>query len=156
MPLSFPVLKVVSEARNAHGLRLQDPARYNSYCTKRISTLKRSLKFIQKSKKSPPKPVTLELVQQDSRYPPNSLHVYRINTDRKDILRLCYFLQREHGVNQRVSNRMKSSTANGNIISPDVSKKQFRTPKNYPLYWIQNSFPQIHRHASKSEHTNQL
>src|SRR5271154_5963357 len=68
--LNFGVLKVVSEARNAHGLRLQDPARYNAYCAKRILSLKKSLKFVQKSKKSPPKPVTEELAAQDARYPP--------------------------------------------------------------------------------------
>jgi RNA-binding signal recognition particle 68 len=65
--LNLGVLKVVSEARNAHGLRLQDPARYNTYCAKRILCLKKSLKFTQKSKKAPPKPVTAELVTQDTR-----------------------------------------------------------------------------------------
>jgi len=61
MSLSFPVLRLVSESRNAHGLRLQDPVRY-----------KRALKFIQKSKKTAPKPITLELVQQDARYSSSS------------------------------------------------------------------------------------
>ena len=66
--LNLALLKTVSEARNAHGLRLQDPARYNTYCAKRILSVKKSLKFIQKSKKAPPKPVTAELVTQDTRY----------------------------------------------------------------------------------------
>ena len=66
--LNLRVLKTVSEARSAHGLRLQDPARYNTYCAKRILSIKKSLKFIQKSKKSPPKPVTADLVAQDTRY----------------------------------------------------------------------------------------
>jgi hypothetical protein len=67
MALSFPVLKEVLEARSAHGLRLQDPGRYNTYCAKRILSVKKGLKFIQKSKKAPPKPVTAELVSQDTR-----------------------------------------------------------------------------------------
>jgi hypothetical protein len=66
--LNLAVLKVVSEARNAHGLRLQDPTRYNTYCARRILSVKKSLKFVQKSKKAPPKPVTAELVTQDTRY----------------------------------------------------------------------------------------
>lgn len=66
--LNLAVLKTVIEARNAHGLRLQDPARYNVYCAKRILSVKKSLKFVQKSKKAPPKPVTAELVAQDTRF----------------------------------------------------------------------------------------
>lgn len=68
MSVSFPVLRLVSEARNTHGLRLQDPNRYNTYCGKRILSLKKALKFISKSKKTPPKPVTADLVANDSRY----------------------------------------------------------------------------------------
>jgi RNA-binding signal recognition particle 68 len=64
---SLGVLKVVSDARNAHGLRLQDPARYNTYCAKRILTLKKGLKFVHRSKKTAPKAVTAELVAQDAR-----------------------------------------------------------------------------------------
>ena len=62
------VLRIVSDARNAHGLRLQDPARYNTHCAKRIFSLKKKLKFVQRSKKSPPKQVTADLVVQDSRF----------------------------------------------------------------------------------------
>jgi len=65
--LNLPILKAISESRNAHGLRLQDPARYNTYCAKRILSLKKTLKFAQKNKKSPPKPVTPDLVAQDAR-----------------------------------------------------------------------------------------
>jgi hypothetical protein len=65
-----PILKAISEARNAHGLRLQDPARYNAYCAKRILSLKRALKFVHKPNKSPPNRVTPDLVKLDSRSPP--------------------------------------------------------------------------------------
>ena len=68
MSISFPVLTIVSEARNAHGLRLQDPDRYNTYCAKRILSLKKALKCISRSKKTPPKPVTEDLVASDARY----------------------------------------------------------------------------------------
>lgn len=66
--LNLAILKAVSESRNAHGLRLQDPARYHAYCAKRILSLKKTLKFIHKAKKSAPKPVTADLVAQDARY----------------------------------------------------------------------------------------
>jgi hypothetical protein len=106
MSLSFPVLKLVSESRNAHGLRLQDPVRYNAYCTKRVSTLKRALKFIQKSKKTAPKPITLELVQQDARYSSSSSSPANAGSLADQILMegtltLCCFLQNEHGVNRQ-------------------------------------------------------
>jgi hypothetical protein len=69
-PVQVGILKAISEARNAHGLRLQDPVRYNAYCAKRILSLKRALKFVHKPKKTAPKPVTADLVTQDSRSPP--------------------------------------------------------------------------------------
>lgn len=69
MSAPTPILKAISEARNAHGLRLQDPVRYNAYCSKRILSLKRALKFVHKTKKTAPKRVTPDLVMQDSRSP---------------------------------------------------------------------------------------
>jgi len=73
--VKLPLLQIVSEARNSHGLRLQDPARYSTYCAKRVLSLKKSLKFVQKSKKAPTKPVTLELVLQDRRYLCSELNI---------------------------------------------------------------------------------
>lgn len=84
--LVIQILKVVSEARNTYGLRLQDPARYNAYCAKRILSLKKGLKFVQRGKKSPPKQVTAELASQDSRCDPPQGDRLIAGT-----LKLCYF-----------------------------------------------------------------
>lgn len=91
--LSLSVLRVISEARSANGLRLQDPVRYTTYCAKRILSLKKSLKFIQKSKKAPPKPITTELVTQDIRYPR-----FRRSGLTRGTLKLFCFLQNGLGV----------------------------------------------------------
>jgi len=85
------VLRIVSDARNAHGLRLQDPARYNSHCARRILSLKKTLKVVQRSKKSPPKPVTVDLVTQDPRF--SNMHSMLT----LDTLRLFCSLQNELG-----------------------------------------------------------
>jgi hypothetical protein len=64
----FPVLRLVSDARNAHGLRLQDPKRYNAYCAKRVLSVKRAVRFIHRGKsKAPPKQITADMVAQDTR-----------------------------------------------------------------------------------------
>src|SRR5277367_320859 len=87
--LGVRVLRIVSDARNSYGLRLQDPARYNTHCAKRILSLKKTLKFVQR-KNSPPKPVTIDLVTQDHRFPNMDSMLIR------DTLRLCCSLQNEH------------------------------------------------------------
>ena len=93
--LGLRVLRIVSDARNAYGLRLQDPARYNTHSAKRILSLKKTLKFVQR-KKSPPKPVTVDLVTQDPRFP----NMYSMLIS--DTLRLCCSPQNEHGVKVQV------------------------------------------------------
>ena len=91
------VLRIVTDARNAHGLRLQDPARYNTHCARHILSLKKTLKFVQRGKKSPPKPVTVDLVAQDPRSPPEYFQILTL-----DMLRLCCSPQKGHGVKVQV------------------------------------------------------
>lgn len=71
--LKFELLKTISESRNAHGLRLHDPATYNQYCARRTLSIKKQLKFIQKNKKVLSRPITPELVVNDSRFVTYSL-----------------------------------------------------------------------------------
>ena len=98
-PVQLAILKAISDARNAHGLRLQDPVRYNAYCAKRILSLKKAIKFVHRTKKSAPKPVTPDLVAQDSRCvaiaPPN------MTDPCEGTLKLSCFRQSGRGVRVR-------------------------------------------------------
>ncbi|ESO89021.1 hypothetical protein LOTGIDRAFT_106123, partial [Lottia gigantea] len=64
----LPVLHLIKEAQQQHGLRHGDHQRYRSYCTRKIRRLRKSLHFTQGTKhKVAPKKITPEMMN-DERY----------------------------------------------------------------------------------------
>jgi RNA-binding signal recognition particle 68 len=97
--LKFEPLKIITESRNAHGLRLQDPAAYHQYCARRVLHTKKQLKFVQRTKKLAPKVVTADLVANDPRL---FVPLYALELTYVDTSKLSCFPSSEHGVRVQV------------------------------------------------------
>lgn len=66
--ICLPVLKVIKEAQQQHGLRHGDYQRYRCYCSRRIRRLRKVLKVTQGEKRHFKKKDVTEAMLKDERY----------------------------------------------------------------------------------------